>query len=363
MESKLKGMSLFSGMGGDTLGMKEAGIEVIAYNEREKTFCESHNMNFKDCKLIGGKENSDIINIEDKEFLKYKNKIDILFAGFPCQSFSTGGKRKIDDPRNTLFREFVRVSKLTNSKIIIGENVKGLLTKKTETGELYIDIIVEEFKKLDYSVKYKVVKCHKYGIPQKRERLIIIGIKNKYLNKFNLEFPEEDTPESNSWLDLKNIITFTMEDTIKIDKDVYDFNTIPGECIITNMENEDVATGGHPYLIMKKNTKEKSYGDKTYDTLFSFGKRGSPIHCEIIDIRNPLKTIICTYEHQPRFFVPIRNKDGDYLRMLTTNELKQIQSFPADYKLVGNKKQQIIQIGNAVPPLLIKKIVKTIIKD
>ena len=84
-------------------------------------------------------------------------------------------------------------------------------------------------------------------------------------------------------------------------------------------------------------------------------------HCEIIDIRQPSKTIICTYEHQPRLFVPLKNPSGCYLRMLLSDELKQIQGFPEDYKINGSTKEQIIQIGNAVPPPLIKAIVENII--
>ena len=210
-------------------------------------------------------------------------------------------------------------------------------------------------------MKYKLFQCLQNGIPQKRERLVIIGIKNEYLNDYNLEFPEEDTPDNDSWKNLQDIVTFSMEGTIKIDKDVFDFNEIPKECVTTNMKNKQIATRPHPYLVMKKTTENKSYGDKTYKTLFSFGKRDSPIHCEVVDVRNPSKTIICTYDHQPRFFVPIKNKHGEYLRMFTPDELKQIQGFPKDYKLSGNQKQQIIQIGNAVPPILIKKIVEKIV--
>ena len=95
--------------------------------------------------------------------------------------------------------------------------------------------------------------------------------------------------------------------------------------------------------------------------LISFGKRESPLHIEIVDIRKPSKTIICTYDHQPRLFVPIQNKRGYYLRCLLPNELKQIQGFPKNFKLCGNKKQKIKQIGNAVPPPLIERIVKKIL--
>ena len=102
--------------------------------------------------------------------------------------------------------------------------------------------------------------------------------------------------------------------------------------------------------IRYKEGKEYKYG-------FSFGKRDSPLHSEIIDIRNPSKTIICTYERQPRLFVPIRNLTGDYIRPFNITELKQIQGFPKDYKLKGTDKEQIIQIGNAVPPSLIEMII------
>ena len=358
---KYGAISLFSGMGGDALGMQQAGLQLKAYSEFVPTFQETHDANFPKCTLLGKDCKSDITKITDAEFKKYKG-LDFLFAGFPCQSFSTGGKRKVDDPRNTMFREFVRAAKQTNAKVILGENVKGLLTKKTADGELYIDIIVKEFEKLGYEVIHKVFKCHLYGVPQKRERLIILGIKKRYVNKnFRLEFPPETTPDKSDFVGLQDIIRFSMDGTMKVTKDIFDFNTIPSECIITDMENEEEAHDPHPYLVMKRDIKNKSYGGKTFTTLFSFGKRDSPIHCEVVDIRKPTKTIICTYDHQPRFFVPIRNKHGDYLRMLLPDELKQIQSFPKDYIMKGNTKKQIVQIGNAVPPALIKQIVNHII--
>jgi DNA (cytosine-5)-methyltransferase 1 len=354
------GMSLFSGMGGDSLGMKQAGINVLAYSEYVPIIQQTHNINFPNCKLLGKDVKSNILKIPDEEFLEYRDKIDFLFAGFPCQSFSTGGKRKINDPRNTMFIEFVRAARLTNAKVIIGENVKGLLTKKTENNESYMDIIINEFSQLGYNVIIKVFKCEKYGIPQKRERLIILGIKQEYIDNgtFKLEFPHEVKSKQ---VGLENIIEFSMEGCLRVYDEDFDFNEIPKKCVLTDMNNEEDENNYHPYLKSKRDMIDKSYGLKEYDTLFSFSKRGSPIHCEIIDIRKPCKTIICTYEHQPRLFVPIKNKNGTYLRMFTCDELKQIQSFPKDYIICGNQKQQIIQIGNAVPPLLIKQIIEKII--
>jgi DNA (cytosine-5)-methyltransferase 1 len=288
-----------------------------------------------------------------------------------CQGFSTAGKRgknkdkkdnedvEDDDPRNTMFLEFLRATKITEPYMIIGENVKGLLTRKTPNGKLYIDIIVSEFEKIGYNVIYKVFKTEQYNVPQKRERLIILGIKKDNPYNWTPIFPEPQSESPN----LLAIVNYDMTGAVKVDPEWFD--EIPDECILTNMLDTikySDNNGGHPYLLSKINANEadRFYADKQHEYLFSFGKRGSPIHCEIIDIRYPSKTIICTYEHQPRLFVPLRNPSGCYLRMLLLDELKQIQGFPADYIVCGSNKDKIIQIGNAVPPPLIRAIVENI---
>ena len=351
----MRAISLFSGMGGDSLGMKQAGINVVAYSEINKTFCETHDKNFPDCELIG----NDIKEISDEDFLEYKNKIDILLAGFPCQSYSNAGKKKADDPRGQLYLEFVRATKLVNPKIIIGENVAGLLTRKMTDGTLFIDSIVKDFENLGYQMSYKVLKASDFNTPQTRDRLIILGSKDKVLT-----FPEPISENP----DLKNIVKFHMEGAMKIPKDIFDFTTIPEECILTDEDNEEEEDEDniHPYLKLKASIKDAEYTyqkkTKELSSLLSFGKRESPISCEIIDIRKPSKTIICTYDHQPRLYVPLKNKNGYYVRCLRVKELKQIQGFPKNYKLEGTKKDKIIQIGNAVPPPLIKAVVEHILK-
>jgi len=280
-----------------------------------------------------------------------------------CQSFSNAGKKKADDPRNTMFLEFLRVATITEPHIIIGENVKGLLTKKTSTGENYIDIIVAEFEKIGYDVIHQVFKTEQFGVPQKRERLIILGVKKDNPYGWTPKFPTPSTQIPN----LIPIVNYDMTGAVKVEDDSW-FSEIPDECILTNMADTKVYpdnNGGHPYLLSKLFASEEDmcYSGKQHENLFSFGKRDSPIHCEIIDIRNPSKTIICTYEHQPRLFVPLKNASGYYLRMLLPLELKQIQGFPANHIVCGNIKEQIIQIGNAVPPPLIKAIVEKVTEE
>ena len=152
-----------------------------------------------------------------------------------------------------------------------------------------------------------------------------------------------------------------MTGAIKIEKKDFDMTTIPNECILTDMDNEEDTNNPHPNLKLLAKDKNFEYSGVIHKTRLSFGKRASPVHGEIVDIRNPCKTIICTYGRQPRFFVPLKNKNGYYLRCFTPYELKQIQGFPSDYELCGNNTKQITQIGNAVPPPLIEKVIKELI--
>ena len=354
---KIKAISLFSGMGGDSHGILKSECELVAYSEIEKIFRESHDLNFKNCELLG---DGNITKTKDEDFLKYKDEVNLIFAGFPCQGFSNAGKKLADDPRNTLFKEFLRATKLIEPNYIIGENVKGLLKRKTNENELYIDIIKSEFENIGYDITYEVLKCHEYGIPQSRERLIIVGIK-KSLNK-KYEFPKKLDLKPN----LEKIIKFNMEGALKIEPTDFDMTTIPNKCIIKNLENdetedlEDKIKKPHPNLILLAKNRDYVYKDIKYPNRLTFGKR-IPVGGEIIDIRKPSKTIICTYARQPRLFVPQQNKNGYYLRCLLPDELKQIQGFPKDYKISGDKSKKIIQIGNAVPPPLIKLIIESLI--
>ena len=353
----IQAISLFSGMGGDSLGIVKAGLNLVAYSEWEKEMKETHELNFPNTVLLGG---GDITKTTDDEFLDYKGRVNLIFAGFPCQGFSHAGKKLPDDPRNTLFREFLRSTRLIKPKYIIGENVKGLISRKNVDGDLYIDIIKDEFNKIGYDIYYKVYMCSKLniGVPQNRERLIIVGIRSDLNQKF--EFPEESDDRIG---DLKNIIKFNMDGALKMEPDYldFDFNDLPKECILTDMDNEEEENKPHPNLVQLAKKRDYVRKDKARPHRLHFGRR-LDVGGEIIDIRKPINTIICSYAHCPRFFVPLKNKNGNYLRCLLPNELKQIQGFPEDYKLSGDTGKQIKQIGNAVPPPLIKMIVDELIK-
>ena len=346
---------------GRTVNQRDT-YQISIYTEKQRkqsTFIEGNYVWYTPFKITTNDvQNEPVYNFEvesDNSYIVYNTIVH------NCQGFSTAGKKADDDPRNTLFLEFLRATKLIEPSLIIGENVKGLISRKTTSGDLYINIIVSEFEKLGYDVIFQIFKTEKYGVPQSRERLIIVGVKKDNPYGWTPKFPEEIVGNPN----IKSIVKYSMEGAVKVDPSW--FSTIPEECIISNLDDSNVYpdnNNGHPYLLSKINANEtdRFYTGKQHDYLFSFSKRISPIHCEIVDIRQPSKTIICSYDHQPRLFVPLQNASGCYLRMFTPDELKQIQGFPSDYIVCGTIKEQIVQIGNAVPPPLIKAIVGKIIK-
>lgn len=340
----MNALSLFSGCGGDTCGMEMANFKVVGYCEINKTFQATHDANFPGCALIG----ANICAIPDDEFAKFTN-IHAIFAGFPCQGFSNAGKKDPDDPRNTLFREFVRVTSVVQPALIVGENVKGLLTRKTAEGANYIDIIAGEFNRLGYDVAFRVLKAWEYGVAQHRERLIIVGTKRGNPLGWTPHFP---VPQP-LYMKPRNMVTYSNDGAAEVPP--HWFADIPPHCVLEGFYEPGAPP--HPYLLLKINDAVRTYAGKTHERLFSFGKRDSPIHCEIMDLSQPYtKTIICSYDHQPRLFVPQRNSRGCFLRAMLPDELKQVQGFHPDFVLCGSVKEQIVQIGNAAPPPLVRAV-------
>ena len=257
-------ISLFSGAGGDTLGMTQANIKVTGYSELIPQFCNTQfKTNLRDSNLI----KNNIFDITDNEWELYKGKCNIIFAGFPCQSHSNAGKKNPNDPRGQLYLEFVRAVSIIKPDFIIGENVKGLLSRKDSDGAFFIDKIKKSFEELGYNISYKVLNCVNYNVPQTRERLIILGHKTKVLT-----FPVSIS--SKKTLNLKSIIKFDLYGAVKISKDTFDMTSIPTECVIENNNNTDIPDikNAHPYLIMKINTPTKSYGVKIIHLYFHLVK-------------------------------------------------------------------------------------------
>lgn len=346
-----KALSLFSGCGGDTLGMERAGGQVVAFSEINKAAIESHLANFPDSLLLTDPTTnaSDVTKIPDEVFAEYRGTVDVIFAGFPCQGVSNAGKKKATDPRNQMFRQFVRAAKAIQPRYIIGENVTGLLTMKsgtTDSDPLLFDVIREEFRKIGYELTHKILEGAQFGVPQKRKRVLIVGRRS-----------EEQFVSTDFWskVDLwgSQQVMPTMSSFVK--PSLVDAHPLTGDEIPEGFHDYalnavgDVSGTPHSYVVLKAGKK-----------LLSCSKRISPIHSEIVDLMKPSKTIICTYDHQPRLLVGLKRNTDCWVRTFTPDELKQIQGFPANFILRGNKKEQVVQAGNAVPPALVEAVARAL---
>jgi DNA (cytosine-5)-methyltransferase 1 len=346
----LKALSLFSGAGGDTLGLERAGFKVIAFNEFNKAAVQTHLANFPESELIQTAEGvTDISKVPNEVFQKYSGKVDLVFAGFPCQGFSHAGKKKSNDPRNQMFQQFARVVETVRPRFAIGENVPGLRTMRSGPNEddpMMLDLILQRFKTAGYEFTYQVLEATDFGVPQKRKRILLVGWDTRQVSSFNTasfwasvaaEGAKQPLPKMSSF------VTASLENAyvLKEDEIPEGFDSVA----LPTHSSAKPSGKPHPFIVLKAGEK-----------LLSCTKRDSPVHSEVVDLTKPCKTIICTYDHQPRLLVGLKNKNGSYVRCLLPNELKQIQGFPADFKLCGSEKEQIVQVGNAVPPAFVAAV-------
>ena len=307
-------IDLFAGCGGIAEGFRYAGMECAAANEFDEKAAITYRSNFNHPLVVG-----DITLSEVKQILYDlvgDKNVDVVVGGFPCQGFSMSGKRLVDDPRNQLFREFVEVVKVSKPKIVVGENVEGILSMAN--GEV-VKQIIEEFSNLGYKMEYKVLNAADYGVPQLRKRVIFIG------NRIGVEniFPEPIlTPENYK----------TVKDAIG-----------------------DLVGHGHDeklsHLITASNAKttdrmkEMKEGEPFYQT-----RRDS---CRKLFWDRPAPTV--KDNHGNWAVHPVEN------RYVTPREMARLQSFPDDFDFSHvAKKYQLRQIGNAVPPLMAKYIAESI---
>lgn len=165
-------IDLFCGAGGLSIGFEWAGYNIVAANDNFPAACETYRRNHKNTLLFEGDITDSNIKKELIDATKNK-KIDIVIGGPPCQGFSYAGKRLKDDPRNFLYKEYVEIVERVNPKVIVIENVEGILT--SDKGRTY-EGIKTDFAELGYKLHGKKMHAVKFGVPQKRKRVVIIGV-------------------------------------------------------------------------------------------------------------------------------------------------------------------------------------------
>lgn len=345
-------VSLFAGCGGDSLGLERAGFTVIAYSEKWAPARASHAANFPKSLALGLSSGSDMTTIPDQEFEQLAGKVDVLFAGFPCQGFSHAGKKDPNDPRNRLFWEFVRSANLVRPRWVIGENVSGLLKRFTDDHTTPVsEVITSAFEEIGYRMASPfVLNAADFGVSQVRRRVFFVGSRDGA--RFSPPSPQRSLARKRAnapvraYATIRQHIRFGLEGAIAFDPAIVE-GRVPSYCESAGWEQP---TGSpHPYLI-----------SKLKPGLVSSGKRLSPFHIEVADLDAPAKTIHSGYSFQPRIFVPLRNRVGTFLRPFTVPELAQIQGFPAGYRIVGKPNQAIVQIGNAVPPAMATAVARQV---
>lgn len=342
------GISLFSGCGGDTLGMEMAGIEVKGYVEIDSKACDTHDINFPNCDRIG----TDIYDVQDSDWSRYEGKIDIVFGGFPCQSFSHAGKKKSNDKRGLLYLEFVRCVSIVQPAVILGENVKGILTRKNHDGSGWVvDEIIKSFEDTGYTMSFTVLNTKDFGICQDRQRVIFWGVRDDILKELNVNMTPNINIKSREPKFLRDIIdTDSLNRAIEIKvEDVSGFDR--SLCLKTHKNREDIY--GEPPLNLTKCLSQKK---------ISMVKRSSPEHSCAVSKNDVSRTLICTYSRMPRLFVPLIHDGNDgndptiYLRPYTKLEMMRIQGFPDSFIFIHNDFISTHQIGNAIAPILVRDV-------
>lgn len=313
-------VELFAGAGGLALGMEKAGFNTLLLNEFDKHACNTLRKNRPHWKVV----ESDVSTLD---FTQYKNQVDLLSGGFPCQAFSYAGKKLgFEDTRGTLFFEFARAVKETNPKVIIAENVRGLL--KHENGQT-LEAITSVIDEIGYElVEPRVLKAMFYQVPQKRERLFLVAIRKdlaKYV-KFNWPSP------------YKRIMT--LADALK--KGELYSTDVPSSVGQTYPQRKAeilslVPQGG--YWRDLPDDLQREYMKKSY--FLGGGKTGM---ARRLAWDEPSLTLTCAPAQKQT-----ERCHPEETRPLTVREYARIQTFPDDWSFAGPMTAQYKQIGNAVP--------------
>ena len=294
----MKVVSLFSGAGGLDLGFRMAGHEILWANDLYEDAVRTYEHNIGNHIVL-----ADISTVSEKDI----PDCDIVIGGFPCQGFSVANtKRHIGDERNELYKQLIRVIMAKKPKFFLAENVKGLTN--LGHGEVF-KMILSDFTEMGYNVKFKVLNAADYGVPQTRQRVIIVGVRNDINWEFQYPVPTHD---KNGAKGMKKWVSVSEALSQLPDPDLP--NDIPN----------------HTYSKYKL-------------TINGY------IGHRLLDPEKPAPTVTARGDSKGGVVI-LPHPNGK--RRMSCRELATVQSFPIDYEFIGNNSSVYRQIGNAVPPLL-----------
>ncbi len=318
--SQFNVISLFSGCGGSSLGYQQAGGKILTAIEYDLHAVKTYRDNFPDTAL----HHADIRTLDPELIMKDLNlevgELDILDGSPPCQGFSTIGKREVFDPRNLLFKEYVRFLNVLQPKAFVMENVTGLI--KGQMKPIFITMI-KQLEETGYTVRARVLNASHYGVPQRRERVIILGVRN----------------------DIGLIPSF------------------PEPSSLPRTFKQALAGLKHPGMTCVLKGKAKQLATAIQPT-----ESGATVHSRYQNKPNDFSLIrLSWHQSSPTVCKTVRPGQCGLLhpeedRFLGINELKRVCGFPDDFKLSGTFEEQWGRLGNAVPPALIKAVSANLIK-
>lgn len=326
-------IELFAGAGGLALGLEKAGFSHILLNEVDHDACTTLRINRPGWNVVEE-------NVRNLSFTHLAGKVDLLSGGFPCQAFSYAGKQGgFDDTRGTLFFELARAVKETRPKVFVGENVRGLTA---HDGGRTLAVIKATVKELGYTlVEPRVLKAIKYQVPQKRERLFLIAIRNDLTEKAEFRWP---APYHR---------VMTLRDAF-CKGELYDTD-VPSSEGMTYPEKkrkvmEQVPMGG--YWRDLPEAVQEAYMGKSFH--LTGGKTGM---ARRLSLDEPSLTLTCSpAQKQTERCHPTET------RPLTVREYARIQTFPDEWQFAGTLASRYKQIGNAVPVNLAYAVGRSLVR-
>ena len=299
MELPLRVLDLFCGCGGFSMGLNEAGLDVMLGIDVWDKAIESYSINLKHDGLC-----KDLTTFTPEECsTHFQHSVDVIVGGPPCQSFSIAGKRDKNDPRGSLFMEYVKYLDYFQPKAFLFENVMGILSMKTNSGENVIDIIMGLLSK-NYTCILSAMYASDYEVPQNRKRVIIMGIRKDL--GIQPSFPPVVSKER-----------------IPVSKVLLPREEAGKELFLSKR-----ALDGIQKKRERMRLENKGFG------------------AQFLNLDKPSFTIPARY-WKDGYDALVKYSD-DEVRRLSVVEIKRIQTFPDTYQLSGSKKDQIMQLGNAV---------------
>ncbi|MGH9910747.1 MAG: DNA cytosine methyltransferase, partial [Nitrososphaerales archaeon] len=301
---------------------------VIMATDIDHDFATAHRRNHPDIPFL--EKDITLFSPDFFKFICNGHHVHLVSGGPPCQGFSMNGNRDTDDPRNKLFKHYVKILKVLNPEFFFMENVTGMLSMKNKNGERFIDEVMRDFKKLrGYTVDYKVINMADYGVPQTRKRVVMIG------NRLGFSI-DECIPVPEYGEDRK----YKYE---KSGKYIMGLVNVPEQALPNHRRmnhNESVVRTmsmvkeGH---YMPKDLPKDSIKKKTFQTVY-----------RRVDRNKPAPTMVPGHSAFP--IHPTEN------RSLTFREAARLQTFRDDYVFYGTTIKQGLAVGNAVPPLFVQRL-------